>query len=406
MVRNILVLILVLVLSVLTAVAGQKTLPVTPQQFGFCPQHSDVLYCFLPIFGLHNIIDAGLPFSIQEPGIFRLNSELGIGTTTIPLPSPASGVSYTFNPTMGTFVPSQESLGPILSDRADTMGAHRLYVAFTYQHFGFHSLDGDSLKTLVVGFADSVNLSLDEFTTFVSYGITRRVDISAAFPVRTVQIGASGLGFDVSLTPPATVTPVADTEARSASGLSDITLRVKANVWKSEHAGVAIAADIRTPTGQPLNFLGSGAFGVKPFVIASAGKNFHHLYIGPHVNVGYEWNGTSILGGALLGEEGRLPRVLSYTAGTEIGVHKRATVTLDLNGQRLFNVNHTYIFNDSLNPTSVTIFTQSINMKDASIGAKINPIGNLLLTGNLSFQLDRGGLRARLVPLIGASYTF
>lgn len=404
MVRNILVLSLILVLSVLSA-AGQKTLPVG-DTFGFCPQHIDTLYCFLPVFGLRNIIDAGLPFSIQSTGTFRLNSEIGIGTTALPLPSPASGVSYTFNPTMGTFVPAQESLGPILSDRADTMGAHRLYVAFTYQHFGFHSLDGDSLKTLVAGFADSVNLNLDEFTTFVSYGITRRIDVSAAFPVRTVQIGASGLGFDVTLTPVVTVTPVADTETESASGLSDITLRVKANVWKTEHAGVAIAADVRTPTGQPLNFLGSGAFGVKPFVIASAGKNFHHLYIGPHVNVGYEWNGSSILGGALLGQEGRLPRVLSYAAGTEIGVHKRATITLDLNGQRLFNVNHSFVFNSLTQPTEVTVFTESINMKDASIGAKLNPIGNLLITGNLSFQLDRGGLRARLVPLIGASYTF
>lgn len=392
------------VLLLFATADAQKTYPVTPQQFTFCPQNADALYCFLPLFGLRNAINAGISFSLQEAKTLRLNSLLGIESSTLALPSPAAGFTLTFDPTLGTFIPSSESLGPILSDRAETLGARRLYVAFTYQHFGFESLDGIPLHQLNDVLARSVTLRVDEFTTFLTYGLTKRIDVSAAFPVRTVRISANGLGFGVSGT---TVTgPFPTSEAEGSSGLSDIILRAKATAWKSEHGGIGIGLDVRTPTGEPLNFLGSGAFGAKPFLIGSWGRSFHGVYIGPHLNVGYEWNGKSLLGGPLLGEEGRLPRMLSYAAGTEVGITKRATMTLDLTGERLFNADRSYLFNRFSQPTSVLITTRSINMKDGSVGAKVNPWGTLLLTGNLGFRLDRSGLRARLIPLGGVSYTF
>jgi hypothetical protein len=397
----------IVAISILCLLLGtanaQKTYPVTPQQFEFCPEHADALYCFLPLFGFHQALNEGIIFSLEESKTLRLNSLLGIETSTLPLPSPAGGVSFIFDPALGTFLPSRESLGPILSDRAETIGAHRLYASFTYQHFGFESLDGVPLHQLNDVLARSVALRVDEFTTFLTYGLTKRIDVSAAFPVRTVHIAANGIGFAVS---GSIVTEIPDSESAGSSGLSDITLRAKATLWQSEHGGVGIGLDVRTPTGQPLNFLGSGAFGAKPFLIGSWGKRFHHVYLGPHVNVGYQWNGSSLLGGPLLGEEGRLPRVLSYAVGTEVGIEKRTTLTLDLIGQTLFNADRSYLFNQFNNPTSVMITTRSINMKDGSVGAKVNPWRTLLLTGNLGVRLDRSGLRARLIPLGGVSYSF
>jgi len=401
--RYVLVLGLILVLSV-GSCSAQKTFAVMPQQFAFCPQHVDALYCFIPLFGLRNFNnETGAELSFQTEGGLRINTLLGIETSTLPLPSPAAGVAFVFNPKMGTFVASRESFGPILSDRAETLGNHLLHVAFTYQHFGFESLDGLPLNQLLqpkdpFGLLESMTLRVDQFTAFLTYGVTSRIDVSAAFPVRTVHITANGAAFGGS------AVPVPDSEAAGSSGISDITLRAKANLWKRESGGLSIAADVRTPTGEPLKFLGSGAIGVKPLLIGSWGKTFHHLYIGPHVNVGYQWNGTSILGGALLGEEGRLPRVFSYAAGTELGVHKRATFTLDFTGQHLFSADRSYVF--SPGTSSVAITTNSITLDDASIGAKVNPFGTLLLTGNLGVRLDNGGLRARLIPLVGVSYTF
>jgi hypothetical protein len=393
-----------IVLFLFATANAQKTYPVTGQQFAFCPEHADALYCFLPLFGLHNVVNAGFLVSVQGQRLLDLNNLLGTETATLALPSPAAGVSFTFDPAVGTFLPSRESLGPILSDRAETLGAHRLDVAFTYQHFGFESLDGIPLHQLNAGLAQSVALRVDEFTTFLTYGLTKRIDVSAAFPVRTVHI--SGSGFALSATPPFPAIP-GHSEAAGSSGMSDITLRAKAAIWKTEHGGLGLGLDVRTPTGEPLSFLGSGAFGAKPFLIASWGKSFHHVYLGPHLNVGYQWNGSSLLGGPLLGEEGRLPRVFSYAVGTEVGVIKRATMTLDLIGERLFNADRSsYVFNKVIDPTSVVITTRSINMKDGSVGAKVNPWRTLLLTGNLGVRLDRSGLRARLIPLGGVSYTF
>ena len=160
--------------------------------------------------------------------------------------------------------------------------------------------------------------------------------------------------------------------------------------------------------------------GGKPFVIGSMGWNFGRFYIGPHVNVGYEWNGSSVLGGSLLGVSERLPRRLEYAVGTEVGLFKRATVTLDFLGERLFNAEHDYAF--APNPplilglegpggaatgiTSIDVTNSSVNLKDGSVGVKVNPWHTLLLTGNLTYRLNRSGLRARVVPLVGISYTF
>jgi len=436
----------------------------TAQSFNFCPPHADTLYCFLPLFGLkdynsYQFSVAGFPsnlpfsfppFSVQSNLNLRLDSLLGIETSTRPLPSPAAGISLTFDPMLGTFIPSAESLGPILSDRAETIGAHRLNLGFIYQHFGFQELDGQPLNSVGVfnakflggEFAQSVALRVDEFTTFITYGLTKRIDVSAAFPVRTVHISATGQSVNpfatfnfingptscallvnsslsgaplqgIPLKPLSQLIgipqlspcfPSGFSDNRGSSGLSDITFRAKATLLHTEHGGLGLGIDVRTPTGQPLNFLGSGAFGARPFLIGSWGKRFHRVYLSPHLNIGYQWNGSSLLGGVLLGEEGRLPHVLSYAVGSEVGVTKRATITLDLVGERLFSADRKYDF--ATMPGFAVVTTHSISMKDGSVGLKVNPWRTLLLTGNLETRLDRSGLRARLIPLAGVSYSF
>jgi hypothetical protein len=446
---------ILLVLLLFATANAQKTYSTTGT-YGFCPQHVDSLYCFVPLFGLQaynnmpTFPENGIPvtfspFSVQSNLNLRLDSLLGIETSTRPLPSPAAGISLTFDPMLGTFIPSSESLGPILSDRAETIGAHRLNLSFVYQHFGFEELDGQPLHSVGVTnakflggeFAQSLALRVDEFTTFITYGLTKRIDVSAAFPVRAVHISATGqsvnpsgsfAGLPCSLIVDASlagasldgvkIAPLPQliqtsalaacfpsfSDSSGSSGLSDITFRAKATLLQREHSGLGLGLDVRTPTGQPLNFLGSGAFGARPFLIGSWGRRFHRVYLGPHLNVGYQWNGSSLLGGVLLGEEGRLPHVFSYAVGSEVGLTKKVTMTLDLVGERLFSADRKYVF--AQGAPSVVVTTRSISMKDGSIGVKVNPWRTLLLTGNLEDRLDRSGLRARLIPLAGLSYSF
>jgi hypothetical protein len=60
----------------------------------------------------------------------------------LPIPSPASGFTYMFDTSTGTFVRSTQSFGPILADRAETIGRGRFAFGYSLQHFAFESFDG------------------------------------------------------------------------------------------------------------------------------------------------------------------------------------------------------------------------------------------------------------------------
>jgi hypothetical protein len=46
------------------------------------------------------------------------------------------------------------------------------------------------------------------------------------------------------------------------------------------------------------------------------------------------------------------------------------------------------------------------SMTNAATGLRFNPIGHFLISGNVPVNLDNGGLRGNVVPLIAVSYTF
>ena len=78
---------------------------------------------------------------------FRLmNIALTSQLTAVPLPSPASGFTYKFDPSTGTFVRSTRSFGPILADRGETIGRGRVAFGTNLQVFSFDRLDGVSLS--------------------------------------------------------------------------------------------------------------------------------------------------------------------------------------------------------------------------------------------------------------------
>lgn len=407
-----------LLLICLAALAeAQKTVALTIDQLRFCEAKSETMYCFLPTFGLQAFKTVGLP-PVAIPGNLvlpgqnqvttNLSSLAGAELSFLPVMSPASGIAFTFDPQLGVVVPSRESLGPILSDRAETIGRNRVFLGFAYQHFGFDSFDGRPLRESIGAgtLASITDLTVDQYTSYLGYGITSRLEVSALIPVKKVTFAADGL--EVTAIDPTTfgvTLGLAPNVRREQTGVGDISFRIKGTVWKREHGGVALGLDLRTPTGDALNFLGAGAYGAKPFIAASASKSLGGIYLAPHLNVGFEFNGTSILGSPLVGQEGRLPRRLNYAVGTEVGLLKRLTLSAEFTGDRLFNAEKIVLPVED-NPFLVTVRSRSINLTNASIGAKVNPVGRLVLTGNLTWRVNNAGLRARLIPLVGASYTF
>ena len=298
---------------------------------------------------------------------FRLvNIALTGQLTAIPLPSPASGFTYQFDSATGTFVRSTRSFGPILSDRAETIGHGRLAFGFSNQFFSFDHLDGVSLSAIpavfkhdsaelgggradVVSTTNTVEATVSQFAGALTYGLSSRVDLSLAVPLikthlsllsnaRILRLGTgSNLGVHYFLDPTALgsfgSTHQYFTEG-SASGVGDLVLRVKATLIREGSRALAAGLDTRLPTGDEQNLLGTGAMGIRPFAAVSGSWGA----LAPHANIAYQWNGQSILAGDVrAGVEADLPDQFQYSAGTDVAVNPRFSMVFDLLGQRVLN---------------------------------------------------------------------
>ena len=75
----------------------------------------------------------------------QFNVALATQLLTVPFPSPASGYTYTFDESLGVFTRSTQSFGPILTERAETIGKGKFTFGFAYQRFRFDSIEGVDL---------------------------------------------------------------------------------------------------------------------------------------------------------------------------------------------------------------------------------------------------------------------
>jgi len=348
------------------------------------------------------------------------NEAFGTQVSQLPLATPASGYIFTFDKSLGVYTASSESFGPILTERAETIGRHKLYVAFTYQHFGFDEIDGTNLKNIPIVFAfpsvqnpsvltatnNRVDAKIDQYAAFASFGLTSRIDVSVAIPFERVSMGVSSKGTEYSTTTTAKAS-FQEFLPGSASGISDVVLAAKGTAFKEGRFGLALGTEVRLPSGDEHNFLGSGAVGVKPYVVLSRRGR-----IAPHLDLGYQWNGNSFLATDQNGKKQQLPTFFSYSGGADIGVSKRLTVVADLMGQRFFDApqisspKNVSIPNQTGPFPSVEPLTGGYSADNLGLGAKISPVGHLLITANVLIKLDNGGMRAKVVPMAGLSYSF
>jgi Putative MetA-pathway of phenol degradation len=437
---------------------------------GVCPAttKSNKLICTIPqIYGpagltLPNPFHAAHFDSDFEASFTPLTTAIGTQLTSLPIASPASGFTFSLDRALGVFTRSTESFGPVLAERAETIGRHKLYLGFTFQHFGFSSIDGIDLKHVPSVYThidinpdgtnigpgqpaspgtpaferdyivtdNRVDLKVNQYTAFATFGLTNRMDVSVAIPFLSVGYNASAAATIVRNSAPSPVfgfshyfdaacinnipCQAASTQATffnpsSASGIGDVVFRYKATVWRGEKTRLAVGTDFRVPTGDELNFLGSGAYGFKPFVAVSMASR-----ISPHANLGVLVNTNSVLSGDIAtGTTGRLPTQFLYSGGVDVRAAKSLTLSADLIGSRVFNADragtapYVDITGQTVsNVTQLAITKGSYSIDDFAVGAKFSPVNKLLIIGNVLIKLDDGGLRAKAIPLIGISYAF
>jgi Putative MetA-pathway of phenol degradation len=402
------------VLLLLVAVGGFCCPAALAQSPNCSGAQSKKLFCLVP----NQLGQVSTQFGLVGAA---LSQDIGTEVGDLPLASPSSGVIYKLDPKLNLPVPSDQTLGPILTQRPETVGRHKLYFAAVYQFFNFEGLDGLALKNLpivtttppppgapVLGFDTSnrLDLKVHQTTGYFTFGLTSRVDVSVAVPFLDIQEKLTTTGTKVLVNSPVSTpsTPFSVLNAGSASGIGDVVLAAKGTLWKPTYGGLAVGVEVRVPTGDTLNFLGSGTTGVKPYLAFAYGKR-----VSVHANVGYQFNGNSQLVLTSSGGEGKLPNRLFYSEGVDWGATKWVTFVADVLSQRVFNVQRitlgTATMNSDTFPTAVTT-KSSYNRSDGAAGFKLKPYRNLIITANVIIKMDQGGLRARFVPLGGISYTF
>jgi hypothetical protein len=404
---------------------------------------------FTGLFGPHGLkVDSEATLPGEQPHSAHFNSDFQSNfdkfTTaivgqlvTVPLPSPASGFTYELDPATGVFRRSTESFGPILSERAETIGAGRMSIGFAFQRFVFQSVEGLDLDNVpavfthdnaqllggrqdVITTVNSIDARVAQYTTYLTIGITDRFDLSAAMKL---------VDNDLAVRSDATIHRLGTTNELThffrqadgsigtervfwaighAAGFGDTTVRLKGILDRRKSRAVAVGLDLRLPTGDQMNLLGSGTAGLSPFVIISSTLP----RVSPHANASYQWNGRSILAGnPSTGASADFPDQVAYSAGADVVVNPRVTFAVDALGRYYINAERlspeTFHALDQVSTFSNIGFARkSFNALSGSVGMKVNVGGRLLLDGNLLFALDDHGVRDRVVPLLAFEYAF
>jgi hypothetical protein len=425
-----------------------SSVPAAGHDVALTDNHSEKLALIIPnLFGpggltLPNPTHNAHFDSAFQSNFVPFNTALAGQLTSLPIPSPASGFTYTFDKALGVYTTSTQSFGPILAERAETIGKDKFYFGFSYQRFRFDSIDGIDLHKVPVVFQHAVvenpdfrkdiittdnflDIHIGQFTTFFTYGFNDRLDVSVAIPfvsaslnavsnAKIRRIGTANENCTVGSTTCAHYfdTAIGDrsekqfTDSGSASGIGDVIVRLKGTALRSQRAGLALGIDVRLPTGDEYDFLGSGSLGIKPFAAFSvrAGR------VSPHVNGAFQWNGSTVLAGDIVsGRKQRLPNQILYVAGADIGVTKQFTFALDVLGQQVRNaqkvVQTTYTGANGLGYPQISFNKATLNEVNGSAGFKINAFSKLIVAFNVLFKLNNDGLRGKVTPLIGLSYT-
>lgn len=375
----------------------------------------------------------------------QLNAGIASQVSTFPLGSSSPGFTFTYDSALGIFNRSAESFGPVFAERAITAGKGKFSFGVsvldaTYDRFEGQDLrgrdiqlylthqdvdgGGSSLAPWFEGDIIRADLSLDlqSRTTVVvaNYGVSDKIDLGVALPFQQIDLSAR---IDTSVErlssgPDPFILHIfsggSDSavfrEAGSASGLGDAVLRGKYNFLRRSGGALAAGLDLRLPTGDEADLLGTGATQAKLYLIASGpARRFS-----PRASLGYTFSS----GGSDF--TGDLPDEINYTAGFDAALHSRVTLTADVLGRtlrntaRLVETTRTFNFTQRLTPTVIQQTTRvtpegrtgDLNLLVGAAGLKINPVGRLLVSASVLFSIGNAGLQDEITPVFGLDYSF
>lgn len=358
-----------------------------------------------------------------------LTSAIGFSVSNTPITSSSGGTTFRFEG--GVPVQTSTSAGPILGERAQTLGRGRWFAGVGFSGVRFERLRGVSLDDIVFNFRHenrppldtvgvpaferdfiqmnlhlAVNLLVASFTA--SYGVSDALDVGVALPfVRTSVSGESTAEiflvagdtlhrFGGTATNP--VLTATASAAGVASGLGDIEGHVKLRVVQGERIGVALLASARFPTGDEQNLLGSGSFSARGLGIVSARLgNFN-----PHGAIGYTRRSGSLLTNSVEANAGfdQLLAPWATMAVDVLGSWQAGASKIDVPAPVQYDAPFPY----SLQVTNIP--SRRDNFVNAAVGFKFRTKRGIQIVSNALVPLLDAGLQPRVTWTGGLEYTF
>ena len=389
-----------------------------------------------------------------ESAVGPLSTALASQLVAVPTPPPVSVAGYGFDST-GLFTPSQQHFGFVFSERAELIGKSQLALGFSVRHTQFESLDGLDLgaipatfthdgfeagggRTDVVTTVNTLDLRLTQYTGFLSYGLTEWVDLSVSVPLVQTDLTITSLAslqrLGTSASPQVHFFEGQTGERGTsrtyiaggrATGIGDITVRLKGRAADIGSSRVALGVDARLPIGDEENLLGLGAAGVRPFVVWShAGGT-----VSPHASLSYQWNGESFLAGDItahpddpsMGEHGHsdghafseagdFPDEIAYGLGAAVAITHQSSVTFDILGRHVFNTlrltPEDFVASTGDRFANINFVRGSLSMVNAAIGFSVRTPGAMSAYAGVLFALNESGLRKTVIPMVGLQRGF
>ena len=403
---------------------------------------STKLVCQLPITPLDYSVAGQEAEKAAKTKLNPINASFATQLTQLPVPSAAIGVVNLRDKGSDSIGTPYDNLGPILTDRPDTVGKGYLFGGFSYQRFNFNKVDGVKLgsvpvgysfkpvatsgdqQTIYGGFNNAISFKLNQYVALLTYGATPTTDVTVIIPFNEVSLDVVASNFQAYIYdsvlnqysnesyPKGTTVKTAG----SASGIGDVTVSVKQMIHGAEgtRAAISVGAAARIPTGDKLNYLGSGTWGANIYGLFSYRKR-----ITPHLKLSYQWNGVSDLINPTATPNGSksLPGGLQYDAGADWRVRHSLTVAADILGNQFANTPSLIDGPVTLDPkpTAAQTFVpltlpgvaeanNTYTTANVSAGLKWSPHAGLLLYGNVLLPINNVGLHSDPVPLFGIAY--
>jgi hypothetical protein len=326
-----------------------------------------------------------------------------VNLTSAPLATSSSGFLYRLNPQLGTVERATESFGAFFVERALTPGRGRASFGMSATSADFDQLNGQNLRdgTLVTvanrfrdeaAPFDSESLTLQirssAVTLFGSVGVTDRLEIGAAVPF--VRVSLEGQRVNVYRG-----TSLLQASATgTASGIADVAVRAKYTLVAVQNGGVAVATEVRLPTGDELNLLGTGAASYRFIGIGSLEQGRFALHA----------NGSFLRGG--------ISPEWSAAGAASAAVHPRATISGEVLTRHVSALHDITLVAtprpliEGVDTLRLTAGSSSVTLATAVAGLKWNVTGTLVIGGHLSVPLAKRGLTAPVTPTLGLEYAF